>query len=383
MTCGAGHGEPNPTWVPCLSPPGELHAGVDAGGIVKYSSEVDVHWSQRVLLALIILFAVVCTGGVLLWFATDGHFAMADTIYFALITVSTVGFGEPPELHDYAGTRGIVSGLIVSGVVALAFFESTMTAMLVEGVIGKEVRRRRMLRRLSRLKNHYIIAGCGRTGWHCLRELDALGHSVVVIDEDTRLLERLSEEEFGGRLTYVVGDATDDHALIAAGVQQAKGLVAALTEDRDNVFVVLSSRNLNPTLTIASKVLDANNEPKLRKAGADKLVSPYQIGGYRLAAELVRPRTVQFLDGMQGVKRDYHMEDVEISATSALVGKDLRTAGIRSETEALVIGVCEANGDFQHNPSADYVLHAGAHLIVVGDEASIRSVRTLAGSDET
>ncbi len=343
---------------------------------------MDVHWSQRVLLALIILLAVVCTGGVLLWLITDGHFTISETIYFALITVSTVGFGEPPELSDYAGTRGVVAGLIVSGVVALAFFESTMTAMLVEGVIGKEVRRRRMLRKLSRLKNHYIVAGCGRTGWHCLRELDSLGHPVVAIDEDAALLERISEEQFAGKLTYVVGDATDDHALVAAGVEQAKGLVAALTEDRDNVFVVLSSRTLNPKLIIATKVLDANNETKLRKAGADKLVSPYQIGGYRLAAELVRPRTVQFLDGMQGVNRDYHMEDVQITEGSELVGKDLRSAGIRSQTEALVIGVCEANGDFQHNPGAEYVLHAGAHLIVVGDESSMRRVRALAGSDD-
>ena len=343
---------------------------------------MDVHWSQRVLLALIILLAVVCTGGLLLWFVTEGHFSVTETIYFALITVSTVGFGEPPELVNYSGTRAIVAGLIVSGVVALAFFESTMTAMLVEGVIGKEVRRRRMLRKLSQLKDHYIVAGCGRTGWHCLRELDALGHQVVVIDEDAQVLERVSDEQFGGKLTYVVGDATDDHALIAAGVEHAKGLVAALTEDRDNVFVVLSSRNLNPRLTIATKVLDANNETKLRKAGADKLVSPYQIGGYRLAAELVRPRTLQFLDGMQGIKRDYHMEDVEISKDSILVGKDLRSAAIRGETNALVVGVCEPDGAFQHNPGADYVLHAGAHLIVVGDEESMDRVRALASPAE-
>ncbi len=354
--------------------------GIDGRADVQYGERVQVPWSQRVLLALAVLGAVVLAGGVALWWLTHGDFSLAETCYFALITVSTVGFGEPPALVNYSGTRGVVAALIVSGVVALAFFESTMTAMLVEGVIGKAVRRRRMMRKLEQMKNHYIVAGCGRTGRYCLAELVALGQPVVAIDQNEQLLERMNHDQYGGKLVYVVGDATDDHALIAAGVQKAKGLVAALTEDRDNVFVALSSRTLNTELTIAAKVLDKENEPKLRKAGVDKLVSPYQIGGFRLASELVRPRTVQFLDGVQANNRDYHMEDVEISPHSALAGKTLREAALRGTTNALVVGVCEPDGTFIHNPRAEHLLQPRAHLIVVGDEKSMQEIRELAGA---
>jgi voltage-gated potassium channel len=335
-------------------------------------------WTKRVVVALLVLGAVVHIGGVLLWLVTGGDFTITETLYFALITVSTVGFSEPPALHNYAGTRQVVAGLIVSGIVALAFFESTMTAMLVEGVIGKVFRRRRMLRRLAKMKDHYVLAGCGRTGKHCLSELAAMKKQVVAIDQDEELLERLSQEQHAGKLVYVVGDATDDHTLLAAGVERAKGLVATLTEDRDNVFVVLSARNLNPGLTIVAKTLDAENEPKLRKAGADKLVSPYQIGGVRLAGALVRPRTVEFLDGIQASNRNYHMEDVEISATSSLAGCTLRDAPIRDRSNALVVGICEADGQFVHNPRPDHILRARAHLIVVGDHESMECVRQLA-----
>ncbi len=316
-----------------------------------------------------------------MWWLTKGDFTLWDSLYFALITVSTVGFAEPAHLEEYSGTRGVVAGLIVSGVVALAFFESTMTAMLVEGVIGKAFRRRRMERKLAHISDHFIVAGCGRTGRFCVAELMSMGRPVVVIDRDAALLEQLSEEHYKSRLTYVVGDATDDHALIAAGVMRAKGLTAVLSEDLSNLFVVLSARQLNPALIIVAKSLEAENESKLLKAGANKLVSPHRIGGFRLVSELVRPRTMEFLDSMQAMtKRNLHMEDILLEPDSALIGLTLRSAPIRETTNALIVAISEPSGELIHSPGADHELRAGAHLIAVGDEASVRTLRALATS---
>jgi voltage-gated potassium channel len=338
-----------------------------------------LQWARRVLLALLILTTVVCVGGAVLWWLAGGSLSLADSTFFSLISVSTVGYSEPPELATHHGARIVTSLVIVCGICAMAFFESTITAMLVEGVIGRAMRRRRMQNKLTNISGHYVVAGCGRTGKYCLDEIMGLGKQVVAIDQDEKLLERLNEEQYNGKLTYVVGDATDDHALVAAGVERAKGLIAALADDPANVFLVLSARNLNTQIKIAAKVLQAENEPKMKKAGADRLVSPYRIGGFRLASELVRPRTVEFLDGVLAMsKHDLHMEDVELELGCSLVSKTLRTAWVRAETNALVVAVCEPDGTFVNNPPADHELKAGSHLIVVGDERSMREVRSMA-----
>jgi voltage-gated potassium channel len=323
---------------------------------------------------------VVSAGGVCLWYITGGELPIWQCLYFALITVSTVGFGEPKQLENYAGAHVVVAAMIVSGIAAIAFFESTMTAMLVEGVIGKALRRKRMLKRLAGLNQHIIIAGCGRTGKFCVQELAALGRPFAIVDRDAAMLEELNEQ-YGGRLVTVAGDATDDHALLAAGVDRAWGLVSSLTDDKDNVFVVLSARTLNPSLHIVSKVLDTENEPKLIKAGANKLVSPHRIGGFRLVSELVRPNTMEFLDGMQSSSTmNFHIEDVEIFSGSTLAGLSLQDSPIRQSTNALVVAVREADGRFILSPGARHVLRAGSHLIIVGEVDDVARVRGLAGA---
>ncbi len=336
-------------------------------------------WPRHVLSACLMLFTVVFAGGIALWVLTNGDYSLWQNIYFALITVSTVGFGEPPELDRYPGTHAVVAVMIISGVAALAFFESALTAMLVEGTLGKAFRRRRMEKKLEGIRDHIVVAGCGRTGKYCVEELAALGKPFVIVDRNAELLERLSDQNYDGRLIYVAGDATDDHALQAAGIERAWGLVSALTEDRDNVFVVLSSRTLNPNLKIVSKMLETENEPKLLKAGADKLVCPHQIGGFRLVSELIRPRTMEFLDGMQAMsKSSLHMEDVELVDGSPLIGETVVTSHIRARTNALVVGIREPDGAFIYNPHAGHELRVGCHLIVAGDHDAIVALREIA-----
>ncbi len=337
-------------------------------------------WPRQVLYALLLLLCVTAVGGAALWAASGGEYGPWQSVYFAIIAISTVGYFEPPNLATHPGARAIVAVLILCGVGTVAFFNSTLTAFLVEGRLGQALRRNRMQQKISKLSGHIIVAGCGRTGHFCVSELSALKRTFVVIDKDPAVLERINEERCGGQMLFVVGDATDDHALTAAGVERASGLVASLTEDRDNVFVVLSARTLNPRLQIVAKSLALENEPKLLKAGADKLVSPHRIGGFRLVSELVRPRSMEFLDAMQAMSgSNLHMEDVEVTDSSPLVGESLRTSLIRQRSDALVVAIRELDGSFIHNPSADHRLSPGCHLIVVGNYHSVSQVRQLAG----
>lgn len=336
-------------------------------------------WPRQVVYALGLLLLVVVCGGIVISAITGGELDLSEAIYFSVITVSTVGYAEPQVLDEYPGAHTVVGVLILCGLGTVAFFNSTLTAFLVEGRLGKALRRGRMQKRLTHLQGHIIVAGCGRTGRFCVEELIALDRPFVVIDRDERVLQRMNEERYRGKLLYVVGDATEDHDLIAAGVERANGLVAALSEDRDNVFVVLSARTLNPDLQIVSKALTVENEPKLIKAGANKLVSPHRIGGFRLVSELVRPRSMEFLDEMQAMSgSDLHMEDVEVMGNSTLVGKTLRSSEIREASNALVVAIREPDGRFIHNPGANHSLAAGCHLIVVGDLDGMRTVRSLA-----
>ena len=286
---------------------------------------------------------------------------------------STVGYGELPNMDHRA--RIVAMVLIVAGVGSIAVFHSTLTAVLVEGVIGKVFRRRSMDRKIAALERHMIVAGCGRTGRFVVEEMLEGGEPFVVVDRDAALLEHVNEE-LGGRLLYVVGDATDDEVLRAAGIDRAAGLVSSLTDDRDNLFVTLSARTLNPKARIVTKVLEPENEAKMLKVGADKTVSPHRIGGQRLVSELVRPKATEYLDQVLRVSgKNLRVDDVELPEKSRLDGSTLRDARIRDHANLLVVAVREKDGSFVYNPPADYVLLAGSHLIVIGEGEAVAQLR--------
>ena len=317
-------------------------------------------------------------GGVILWLQGDGHYALGDAVYFALITAASVGFAELPGMEVRGDMRVVASLLIVSGLGTIAFFQSTLTALLVEGVIGETFRRRRMQKKIDSMSGHLVVVGCGRTGRYIVDELCAIGRQFVLIDREEDVLRR-ANEELGGRLLYVVGDASDDHTLLAARVEHAQGVLAALTDDRDNLFVVMSARALNPKARIVSKVFEVENESKIRRAGADQLISPHRIGGLRMVSELVRPKVTTFLDTMLRVTKDLTFEEVELPRGSRYVGKTLREIPIRAETRLLVVALHEANDEYVYNPSPDHDLLAGTQLIVMGELDGVEKLRQLVG----
>ncbi|MCA9594186.1 MAG: potassium channel protein [Myxococcales bacterium] len=331
---------------------------------------------RRVLRALLVLFLVIHLGAFGIWLFGGGEYGLLESIYFAIYTVATVGYAELPHLDQHGFARMFNGALIIAGIGAIAYFQSTLTAMLVEGVIGRVWRRGRMKNKIEGLREHYVVAGCGRTGKYVVEELTAVGRGFVVVDKDEALLERMSAE-LGGKLLFIVGDATEDHTLQEAGISRASGVIAALSDDRDNLFVTLTARTLNPDLRIVSKAVEIENEGKLLRAGADTTVSPNRIGGHRLVSELVRPRVTAFLDQMLRVTENLRFEEVTVPEGSPWVGRSLRSVPIRDRTNLLVVALHEPDGSYVYNPSPDRPLAAGTQLIVMGELDSVQKLRAM------
>ncbi len=295
-----------------------------------------------------------------------------------VITLSTVGFGELSQMHEVPGARPLTIALIVSGVGALAYVQGNLTALLVEGVIGQVLRRNRMRNAIAKLSRHVVVAGAGSTGKHVIEELVATGTPFVVIDRDIHHLERLSEDVQGGRMLYVHGDATVDHTLVAAGIERARGVVAALTHDKDNLFVTLSARYLNATARIVSKIVEDQAGAKMLKAGATSVVNPAMIGGRRMASELVRPEVNEFLDQMLRDKtKNLRIEECVVPEASSYVGVSLKDSPIRSETKLLVIAIRSKDRTFVYNPDPELIIDGGTTLIVMGDTDSVTKLRKI------
>ncbi len=230
---------------------------------VEKKARPKAHLVRPVLILAFIVFA----GGSGLFFLGHGRWSYWDSIYATVISASTVGYGEPEGLRETPYARGLIVAVILSSLGAVAYFQSSLTTFLVENVLGESLRVRRMNKLIETLKNHVIVAGAGSTGVHVVRELLATKARFVVIDRDKDHIERMSNEVAGGKLLYVVGDATNDTTLVAAGVERARGVVAALTEDKDNLYVTLSARTLNPQARIVSKVIHPDAAKKMMRAG--------------------------------------------------------------------------------------------------------------------
>ena len=333
---------------------------------------------RRVIFAAAILIGVIGVGSLGYSILGGGLWTVGDALYFALITVSTVGYGEIHDLHQVPGARLLTGMLILVGSGALVYFQSNITASLVEGRLGKAFRRQRMQSDIKSLKGHIVVAGIGSTGRHVVEELVAVERKFVVVDNDLGRLERLSAEVLGGKMLYVHGDATHDSILIDAGIERAFGIVAALTSDHENLYVTLSARNLNPGARIVAKVIEAEAKKKMVIAGANATVSPTIIGGQRMASELLRPDVVQFLDQMMRDRdKALRFEEIPVLEGSPYVGHTLREAPIRGVGNVLVIAARDTKKNFIYNPGPDFVLEVGSVLVVIAKPSDVEKTRRL------
>jgi len=328
---------------------------------------------QRIILAVILLCCIVIIG-------TAGYILiqkwnLLDSLYMTIITIGTVGFHEVKELGPIGRMFTII--IIIFGIGIGSYTIANLSAFIIEGQIRNIFRGRKMEKQISDLKDHIIVCGYGNTGQETVDELSHAKKKFVVIENDVNKIDELKQH---GHLV-LDGDATDDEILQKAGVNNAKGLIATLSNDADNVYVVLTARGMNPNLRIVARAIDQLSCRKLIRAGADKVVSPYSIAGRRMARLLLSPGIVDFLEVMiQSEELELKIEEIKLSKGSSLEKKRLRESNIKSETDgAMVIGIHKKGNKIIVNPPGNTLLEEEDILYVIGNDSQIEKLKELAG----
>jgi voltage-gated potassium channel len=323
------------------------------------------------------LFSVVSTlvvGTAGYWIIGGGEWALIDCLYQTVIGVTTAGFGEVIPLSGTPWGRPFTMLLLLGGLVAVGWFVTTAAAVLIEGELLGLRWRKRMEKQVKKLTQHIVVCGAGTTGIHVIRELAATGTPFVVVEAKEPVAREISTE-FG--CPVVVGDATHDDSLVEAGVERARGIIAALTDDRDNLYVTVTARALNPAARIVSKAIDGRAEAKLRRAGADSVVFPNQIGGMRMVSEMVRPEVVSFLDVMLREKdRTLRIDEIPVATGSQLENRRVGEIDFAGHG-LLLLAAKQTNGGaprYVYTPGPDHLVEGGHVLIVLGEPERVKQL---------
>jgi voltage-gated potassium channel len=338
----------------------------------------------RLVAAFAALLFAVGAGTVGYYILGDGQWSLFDCFYMTVITLTTVGFGETLDHMDKVEhARAFTVALLVFGTGTVVYFVSTLTAIIIEGDLKRALRHTRMRKQIDKLENHVIVCGAGSTGSHAIQELIEYQIPLVAIDLDGPRLEHLAEIHPAALFKFIVGDATDDEVLQQANLPGARGIVAAMANDKDNLYLTVSARQSNPHCRIVARGSELQVLEKLRKAGADQVVSPNYIGGLRMVSELLRPQVVKFLDEMRRDKARVRIEEVVIPSGSTFAGKSLAQCQIRSNSEILVLAVQDPGQDsYRYNPGADFVLRGGMTLVVLGPLSQVEDLRRQAAPSD-
>ena len=349
--------------------------------------EQDNSLRQRMLAAGFFLLLVISGGTFGFWglsrtyLPVEQQWSLGDCAYMTAISITTVGYGEIIEVGKVPYGRLLTVVVIFAGLGVAVYFASALTAFVVEGEFQQLRKRRRMKQQMAKVSGHIIVCGIGTSGLHVVTELLASRWQVVCIDATEERIRRVHDLQGGGTVPCILGDATADEVLKEAGIDRARGVIATLPSDKENLFVVISARQLNPKLKIVAKGVDIGVSEKLRRAGADVVVTPAYIGGIRMVSEMVRPHVTEFLDLMLRDKdKNLRIEEVNLPPDSPLVGKLLSEARIRETTDLLIVAVrTAAGGDFLYNPGPQLRLTAGMSLIVLGGTGGVQKLRKAAG----
>ena len=300
-----------------------------------------------------------------------------DAIYMAVVTISSVGYTEVVDTSHNVPLRIFNMFVILFGIGIMLYVFSAFTAFIVEGQLKDLFRRRKMLKQIRDLRDHFIICGAGEVGHHVVQELLKTRNSFVVIDQAEEQLEKIKQL---GDFPVLEGDAADEDTLSTAGLAYARGLASVLSEDRDNLMVTVTARQMNPNVRIVARCAEARMAGKLIRAGANTAVSPNTIGGLRLASELVRPHVVGFLDMMlKEESKTLRVEEIIVSAESPWAGKTIHETEIHKRFELLALALRKTDGKTHYNPRGSSSLVAGDVLLVMGDVDMIWKARQAAG----
>ena len=323
---------------------------------------------SRLKLSLILFCGTIGFGT--LGYALVDHMPIYDAFYMTIITISTVGFSEIRPLSP-AG-RAITIIIIVTGISLGTYTLGLLVRIFVEGELQFFLGRRKLRKHISDLKNHYIVCGFGRIGRIVCEELAAARMPVVVIEQNTGKIEEMEKNGY----LYLNLDATTEDALRQAGIMTAKGVVTAVRSDAHNVFISLTAKDLRPDIFVLSRTSDTNNEKKLLRAGASRVVAPYQIGGRRMAQVLKSPTVIDFIDtALMNTSLDLAIEEALISPDSKYDGLTLVESNIRRDFGIIMVAIKKASGAMVFNPLPTEKLVAGDVAVVIGKREELERLR--------
>jgi len=310
----------------------------------------------------IILVAIILIGALGYWLIGGGKYPFFDCLYMTFITIATIGYSEVIDIAGNVGARVFTMIIAVAGIGVLAYLVTNLTAAIVEGELTKSFRRRRMEKQAAKAKEHYIVCGVGWAGLHIINELRETKRSHVIIDVSREKMDK-SLEAMPGEI-FIEGDATDNDTLLKAGIDKASGIFAVTGDDNQNLVIALTARQLNPEIRVVAQCNETKNAEKIRKAGADAVVSPGYISGMRMASEMVRPTVVTFLDKMLRGK-DENLRVEEVPVPPAIVGKTLSSVNWHRYPRTLLLAVKKGE-DWVYNPSRqEYIIQPEDRLIVM------------------
>lgn len=334
---------------------------------------------RRRLLKALAFILLVTLVGIVGFSIIDPSAGLVRAFFMTAITLTTVGYGEEIAV-DTDGARVFTAVLILIGMGGTLYFVSTVTAFMLEGHLGHVFRRKQMERELAKLEGHTIVCGSGSTAIYAASELAAVERAVVLVAPSER-----DADSFGSDLPdipVVLGDPTDDHVLAAAGIERAVGVIACSDSDNQNVVITLTARQLNPRVRIVAQLQDVGQEAKIRKVGADAVVSPQHIGGLRLASELIRPTVVTFLDTMlRDRDTNLRVDEILVPAGAPPVGKQIRELGLEEHPGVLLLAVRSPDGSWEYNPSRTERIREDTALIFLGSPEDSRALRTRLGGE--
>jgi len=326
---------------------------------------------SRIYTAVLMLLLVILIG--VFGFKMLSGYTWIDAIYMTVITVTTVGFGEVQPLDTQSKIFTVF--LILASIVIVGYAISIITEYILSKSNYEELKQKKMQKKIDSLKNHIIICGYGRNGSQAAKKLIAYEKDFVVIEKDKEIIDKFQSE----LVSFIQGNANEDEILLQAGIDRASTLISALPNDADNLFVVLSARQINKNLTIISRASQQTSYNKLKLAGANNVILPDMIGGDHMASLVVVPDLIEFIDNLSIVgKANINIEEIAVEKLyNPSTIKTLRDLDLRKNTGCNVIGFKDGQGDYIVNPEADIELVPKSKIIVLGRPEQIKKLNSL------